>query len=171
MRVLGLDVGVNVGWAFFKSEDAPPLCGIKVLPKAFDENDIAARTWPLRQWLRDMVAVHKPDVVGFESPFIPVQRRGPQESGKSQFVTTQATLRLLISLSAEIETTCKELGVRCMEVASSSGKIALAGSARLGNSKERKEAMVAAATDRGWDVSDKGHDADACGVALVVFDQ
>jgi Holliday junction resolvasome RuvABC endonuclease subunit len=113
--------------------------------------------------LRECIQVYKPDCLAFESPLIMM-------GAKDQLAafTTAQTMRLQISLAAEVETTAKECGVRrILEVATASAKVALAGSARLG--KEKKRAMVAAAYHRGWHISDD-HQADAGAVAIVAYD-
>lgn len=79
-------------------------------------------------------------------------------------MTTQQTLRLQISLAAEIETTAKEFKIECVEVATNSAKKAL-----TGNGRAEKRDMVVAATQRGWAVADD-HQADAAAVALVAME-
>jgi Holliday junction resolvasome RuvABC endonuclease subunit len=118
-----------------------------------------------------MIEGRGPDIVAFEGPFIPM---GPQKDkgahsfgGKPAFVTTAQTLRLQIALATTIETVAKKHGLRCIEVATSSAKVALAGSARLGDKK--KSAMVEAAWARGWQVADD-HQADALAVCMVTYD-
>lgn len=162
MRVLALDIATKLGFAVFEGQDDPcPRFGTFVLPKVFDRDDIGTRTLALRRWLRDQIAVLKPAVVAFEAPWVPRAGAG------GNMVIDPSIVRLLVSLAGEAETTAKECGVRVLEVASVSAKIALAGTARLG--KDRKRLMVIAATRRGWRVSDD-HQADAGGVALVVYD-
>lgn len=163
MRLLGLDLSTRVGWAVFAHAGAIPKLGTFVLPKTFIPEDYAGRTLPLRFWLREMIAVHRPDVIAFESPFIPMGQ--PTGGG---FTTTQHALRLQISLASEVETTAKECAVgQIREVATSSAKVALAGTSRLGDRK--KQAMVIAAIERGWPCADD-HQADAGAVGLVVYD-
>lgn len=160
---LFLDLSTRVGWAAFKdAADPAPKFGTERLPKAYDPDDIAARTLPLRKWLRLMIDSIGPDVLGFESPLILM-------AGKDELamMTTAQTLRLQVSLAAEVETTAKECGVQhILEIATSSAKVALAGTARLG--KEKKRAMLVAAVNRGWNVADD-HQADAGAVALVAY--
>lgn len=167
MMIFSLDLSTRVGFALY--DGVTMGWGTKKLPKVYDTNDFAGRTYPLRVWLRDMITVHKPGVVAFEAPWQPVGSQFDKvpKPGEKRFTTTAATLRLLISLASETETTAKEMGCRCMEVATSSAKVALAGSARL---KDKKLEMVAAAWARGWEVSND-HEADAIGVALVICDQ
>lgn len=162
MRVLALDIATNLGFAVFEGrDDACPRFGTYVLPKVLDKDDIGTRTLALRRWLRDLISVIHPDVVAFEAPWV------PRAGGTGTTFIDPGIVRLLVSLAGEAETTAKECGVRVLEVASVSAKIALAGTARLG--KDRKRLMVIAATRRGWRVSDD-HQADAGGVALVVYD-
>lgn len=165
MRLLGLDLSTRVGWAVFAHASAVPKLGTFALPKTYIPEDYAGRTLPLRFWLREMIAIHKPDIVAFESPFIPMGRPSDKEGG---FTTTQHALRLQIALATEVETTAKECAVgQIREVATSSAKRALAGTARLGDRK--KQAMVIAAVERGWPCADD-HQADAGAVGLVVYE-
>lgn len=162
MRVLALDIATKLGFAVFEGRDDPrPRFGTFLLPKVLDKDDIGTRTLALRRWLRDQIAVLQPGLVAFEAPWV------PRVGSEGKMLIDPSIVRLLVSLAGEAETTAKECGVRVMEVASSSAKIALAGTARLG--KDRKKLMVIAATRRGWRVSDD-HQADAGAVALVVYD-
>lgn len=171
MRLLGLDLSTRVGWSLWRAADDPsPRFGTEVLPKPYDMEDIAKRTLHLRLWLRDMIGIHEPECVAFEAPWIPMGEPNdrPPRPGEKRFSTTAHTLRLQISLACEVETTAKECNVRrVLEVATSSAKVALAGTARLG--AEKKRAMVIAATRRGWRVSND-HEADAGAVCLVAYE-
>lgn len=176
-KVLGLDLSSRTGWALFRDKDSAPRLGTLRLPKPYNPEDYGARCWPLMEWVQGMVDGHAPDIVAYESPFIPMRpTKADDEAGKANFTTTQHALRLQISLAATIETAVarenarrkearEPTRVRCLEVATSSAKLALAGSARLA---DKKRDMVRAAWARGWETADD-HQADAIGVALVVY--
>lgn len=168
MGLLALDLSTRTGWAWFTGPDAVPVCGTERLPKAFDPEDYAARTWPLMQWLDRFIEDHPSiEIIAFESPFIPMGQQKDKDThspdAKPTFVTTAQTLRLQISLASTIETVAKANDLRCFEVATQSAKLALTG---RGRGVEKTE-MIIAATRRGWRVADD-HQADACAVALVV---
>lgn len=177
-KVLGLDLSTKTGFALFKDANSSPRLGTLRLPKPYNHEDYGARCWPLMEWLQGMIDGHAPDVVAYESPFIPMRPvKTEDHAGKADFTTTQHALRLQISLAATIETAVERENarrkgarehsrIRCLEVATSSAKVALAGSARL---EEKKRDMVRAAWARGWQAADD-HQADAIGVALVVYD-
>ena len=159
MRGLFLDLSTRVGWALFEGPLLLPRMGTYRLPKA-EPDDYAGRTLPLREWLSRMIINEDIKLVGFESPIVMAP-----STGGGKFTTAQ-TIRLQISLASEIETTAAEHQTPCYEVASMSAKKALAGKARLAN---KKQDMIDAAHARGWNVEDE-HQADALGVAMVIYD-
>lgn len=163
MIVLGLDLSTKTGWAVFHHDDYP-VCGTEKLPKVYDPDDYGRRGWALMQFLERMIAKYGPELVAFESPFIPMRPvKSDDILGKPSFVTTAQTLRLQITLAAVIETTCEKHGIKCVEVSSITAKKELTGDGRA-----EKRDMVLAATRRGWRVADD-HQADACAVALVAL--
>ena len=124
------------------------------------------------QWLEGMITKYQPELIAFESPFIPM---GPAKDkdvfGKATFVTTAQTLRLQITLAAVIETTATKHGIACREVTTQSAKKELVGFGRApaGDKKwDWGREMVIAATNRGWKVADD-HQADAAAVAHVAM--
>lgn len=168
MPILALDTSTTVGWALFAQPDRNPMhIGSFHIPTGTDQDDYGARTLYLEEWLERMIVRYRPDVIAFESPFIPMAppKENPfaQPGDKKPFVTTQHTLRLQISLANTIETTAKRRGIRCLEVAPVSAKKELTGSGR-----SHKDQMIVAAKDRGWDVKNN-HEADAGGVGLVAL--
>ena len=69
-------------------------------------------------------------------------------------------------MAAIIETVAAEYKIPCYEVASASAKKAMTGRGRL---QDKAQEMIDAARARGWNVDDD-HQADALGVAMVVYD-
>lgn len=174
MRTLGLDLSTRTGWAWFAAPDAKPVCGTERLPKVLDPEDYGTRTFALLEWLDRFIGDRSPEVIAFESPFIPM---GPQKDrdihgdARPTFVTTAQTLRLQISLASTIETVAKCHGIRCLEVATASAKVALIGFGRAPKDVKNwdwKREMMIAATRRGFPVADD-HQADAVAVALVAM--
>lgn len=175
MRVLGLDLSTRTGWAWFEDADGKPVCGTERLPKVLDPDDYGTRTLALLRWLDQFVEDHRPiNVIVFESPFIPMGPTKDKDTHgsdqKPTFNTTAQTIRLQISLASTIETVAKSHDIRCMEVATSSGKLMLTGCGRAPKVKnwDWGREMVNAATRRGYPVADD-HQADACAVALVAM--
>lgn len=174
--VLGLDLSTRTGWAYFSSPDAKPICGTHRLPKVFNPDDYGTRTWDLMQWL-DQFIDDRPGIslIVLESPFIPMGPAKDKDTHspdqKPTFVTTAQTIRLQISLASTIETVAKSHDIRCMEVATASGKLMLTGLGRAPSGVKNWDwgrEMVIAATRRGFPVADD-HQADACAVALVAM--
>lgn len=170
MRGLFLDTSTRTGWALFENRAAFRGCGTKRLPKGGHQHDYGARTWALFDWLERQIVHLKPQIIGYETPFIPF--------GNSELGTSGHTLRLQIALASTIETVATKHGIRCMEMPTQTCKVALLGP-KVRPPKETpkaarrawwKAAMVAAARRQGWDVQDDNQ-ADACGVACAVFDE
>jgi Holliday junction resolvasome RuvABC endonuclease subunit len=115
------------------------------------------------KWLEGMIAKWKPDLIVFESPWIP---RTPKPNAKpSKIKTTPQVLRGQITWAAVIETTAAKHGIECREVESVSAKKVMTGRGRL---EDKKRDMVNAALARGFRVADD-HQADACAVAMVAL--
>ncbi len=146
--LLALDTSLNVGWAYFARPTVPPLCGTWHAPYA-RPGIYGSRFSAFRCWLDDMLGQRVPAVVAFESPF-------------SQF--PGHTMRLLFGFVAIAEELTHAHGIACLEFAPASVKLRLAGHGHADG-----EAMIVAATRRGFSVADD-HQADACGIALCAFD-
>lgn len=115
MQLLCLDIATTTGWACGTVPDRPlptplelragdpvykPQSGSYRIPNAHDASQRLVR---YEQWLQDMIAVHKPDVVVFEAPFV---------TGR----THQNTARLLMYLAGVTELTAKKVqGLRFFE--------------------------------------------------------
>lgn len=168
VKVLALDTSTRVGWAYFESSATAPLCGTFKLPK-IDPADYAGRALPLFAWVQTMANLHKPDLIGFESPFIPF--------GNTTLGTTGHTVRLQIALATAVEMAARSKSIDCLEATTQQCKKALLGFGRMPKiwTKEQKDAwdwkkeMVKAAQARGWSCADD-HQADAVGVALVAYE-
>lgn len=105
MNVLALDLSRHVGVA----HDGPngrAILSTKHLPVVEGDGingfDFGTVGIAFRSWLRELIAVVKPDLVGFEAPLMP---RG------ENFVTPEVTVRLLMGLAWDTETTARECGV------------------------------------------------------------
>lgn len=154
MRVLGLDCASNLGWALFSASGAAPMCGTWRAPKSWSPEDYGSRFRSYHDWLCDMLTVHEPDVVAFESPVT---------GAFGSAVTNEHTLRFLIGLASITELIAALRQVRCLEINVSTAKKAL-----TGNGRAEKSEMLVAATRRGFGCADHNQ-ADACAVGLVAY--
>jgi Holliday junction resolvasome RuvABC endonuclease subunit len=155
VSVLALDCSTSVGFAYFSADGAAPKCGTWRAPAVWSAEDYGSRFAKFHNWLCDMLTTFAPDVLAFESPVLP--------RGSANFQTTEQTLRTLIGLVSVAELVANIREIRCFEVNVATAKKQLSGSGRAD-----KDAMIVAATKRGFGVTDD-HQADACAVALVVY--
>lgn len=157
MRVLALDCSTFVGWSFWASAHAVPKCGTWKMPKAWSNEAYGKRFVALHHWLADMITRFEPDVLCWESPILP-------RAGMRDLKVTEDTLRTLVGLVSICELVGELRELRTFEVHVATCKKRLAGDARAD-----KAEMMAAATRLGFAIADS-HQADSCGVALVVYD-
>lgn len=100
--ILALDLAARTGWAFGKVGARSPISGSIRFAKPGASLGMVFST--CRVWLRDLVLLHQPNVVVFESPMTPAHM-----SGK----TNATTIRLLVGLTAIAEEAC--FGLDCRE--------------------------------------------------------
>lgn len=195
---LFLDGSGRVGWALIGLSRHMPLrgCGTyQTMPQSSSE--WGRRFLFTASWLDAMIVKHQPVLIGFEAPFLPPP---PPKSEKARakwkgFRVTGDTLRFLTGIAAVFEMVAAKHSIECREVNVQTVKASLAGAAKkierdktlsellaMGATKEElkaaglrlrkisKDDMVAAARARGWNVSDDGHQADACGVGKVIIE-
>lgn len=158
MRLLSLDCSTVLGWSYWASAESIPRCGTWKAPKAWAIEDYGPRFKAFHDWLCDMITTFDPQVLAFEGPVMP---RG----GGGSFQTTEHTMRTLIGLVSVAELVANLRGLRCFEVNVATAKKRLAGHGRA-----EKSEMLLMATNLGYPCADD-HQADACAVALVVYDQ
>jgi Holliday junction resolvasome RuvABC endonuclease subunit len=158
MICLGLDLGLAVGWAVFKGAEAKrPQLGTFDLPEAPVDRP-GRRYLALDEWVDNMILVCTPQLVAFEAPIVPIDKRA------WHLDTDAATVRFLIGLASIVELVAYRRNVRCIEVAVPTVKNRM-----TGNQWAKKRQVVAAAVKAGYRIAD-AHQADACGVALAAFD-
>ena len=155
--LLSLDCSTSVGWSFWTSADAMPRCGTWKAPKSWSIEDYGKRFQHFHDWLCDMLTTMQPEMLAFEGPVIP-------RAGMRDLKTSEHIMRTLIGLVSVAELVANLRGIRCFEVHVSTAKSVL-----TGNGRADKTDMIAEAVKRGWPVGDD-HQADACAVALVVYD-
>jgi Holliday junction resolvasome RuvABC endonuclease subunit len=159
---LFLDGSGFIGWSLMAFAPSVPLLRYDTfkVPRMADPAIFGPRWAIIQKWLNDMVDRHKPDVIGFESPFVPVYG-----NKAGQGYVNINTLRFLLGVCTIFETVASQRGLECKEVANGSAKKALGGHGRAD-----VKTMQAAAFARGWEVAND-HEADACAVGLVIVTQ
>jgi Holliday junction resolvasome RuvABC endonuclease subunit len=110
-------------------------------------------------WLRDLLVEERPDVVCFESPYIPMHG--------AQIPANAFTVRRLHSYSGIIEAVCWRLQIRVYEARPSEICRHFTGQGSWGNRANKKRATVEQARRYGWDVEGQVDAADA--LALWCF--
>jgi hypothetical protein len=165
MRVLGLDLGVHVGWQLLDGQRQRQH-GTFVLPPRQGVDDFATRAVALYDWLGVKLDQFNPALVAFEAPLVPVA--GLQEKLESQAHVVRGLIVLAGVVELVVALRNRRLlpvhRARCVEV-----NVQRAKSQLSGNQWAKKREMIAAAVRRGYHVATE-HEADACGVALAALD-
>jgi Holliday junction resolvasome RuvABC endonuclease subunit len=159
-RLLGLDLSSNIGWALF-DPNAPKERRVTfgTLPwgRADGEEDIAHKVRLCGQfgdWLNDRYMVDPWDAMAVEAPFL----KPHDKVGKIKILIGLVGIAMEFAGSRKhpmpyIEVTPKEVKKRM-----------------TGRSDADKRDVIAACWSVGWKVG-SDHAADACGVALVAYEQ
>lgn len=160
--VLTIDASKYVGWSFFASADAKPKCRTWVAEGLWNSEDYTPYFLAFEGWLEEMLTVIDPDVFAFESPIVMPKREGRGSD--------ENNVRRLIGIVSIAELVCgrrKRNGGKpdCYEVHNQTAKAFVGASSR-----KDKVDMITRMTALGFDVADQ-HQADACAVALVTYDQ
>lgn len=167
--VLSLDCSMYVGHAFFRAAGAKPVCDTWVATGgAWKSDDYGDYFLKFERWLVKMIAVRKPDVLGFESPI--VVPRGMSWGDKRG--SDENNMRRLIGVVSVAELVARRAGLRCIEVHNSTAKHFMGVSSRRleGESPSQyKDRMIVAVTNLGYGVADH-HQADAVAVGLCTYD-
>jgi Holliday junction resolvasome RuvABC endonuclease subunit len=156
VRVLALDLSTHVGWAFFEKLDARPIVDTWHVPRNVDPDRLGLMFLAFERWLVRKLDDLAPDVLGIEAPILPRGRT---------FKKTKA-IRMSWGFATVAEMVADRRGLRCIEAHPATVKLVLSGSGRA-----KKPAMIVAAIERGMiDGDGDGDQADACGVALVIYE-
>lgn len=169
MKILALDLGTKCGWAFGSPAwKRAPALGLIRLPRTGE--DIGRFAWMFRREVTALIDHHEPDIVAFESPFLP-QPRFDVKTKKWVLGTNITTLRKLYTIAGVLELACADRKLRCAEEHIPTIKKAVTGSGRAD-----KEQMVRSAEGFGvvWPEGlkrtgaedEREHCADAFGVWL-----
>lgn len=162
--VLALDASKYVGHAYFKSAQALPVCRTWVAHGLWDSDNYAPYFLAFEKWLIDMLTVLQPDVLAFESPIV-IGRRDGRGSDENN-------IRRLIGIVSVAELVAARRNLRCYEIHNQTAKSFVGVINRKPPDMtvaQYKSQMVTAMTNRNFAVADS-HQADACALALVVFD-
>lgn len=159
MKILGLDLGSNTGWALGDA-GARPFFGSWKLPKT--GNDVGSYLLHFHDLLRLFLLKHEPDVVAFEAPLY-LLHTGRKGESKTQPITA----RKLFGLAGEAERTIAQLSrrgmaVRCFEAHQQSWKKHFCGFANFGKSR-KPYPPIETCNARGLEVSSTD-EADAVGI-------
>lgn len=155
--LLAIDASKYVGWSYFASAGAKPKCRTWVAQGLWNSDEYAPYFLAFETWLTEMLDVMQPDVFAFESPIVMPKREGRGSD--------ENNVRRLIGIVSVAELVCARRGLRCYEVHNQTAKAFVGASSR-----KDKVDMIVRMTERGYDCADQ-HQADACAVALVTYDQ
>lgn len=139
MIVLALDVATKTGWCVDGPATCPPRAGVFALTGGAD--GIGRACYRFSEWLCQMFATWKPEVVSFEAPLM----------GGHGVVMNANTARLLISLCGHVESCAHGYGIRCLEEHVQSVRKSFLGHGRPDNPKK---AVVERCKLLGWSVTD-----------------
>jgi Holliday junction resolvasome RuvABC endonuclease subunit len=139
--VLALDLSLSTGWALGGINDADPISGVWRLPGI---DNLGRAFTALSNELEDAIALHQPRWVVAEAPLPDIR---------------QTSARLLLGLSAHVESSCYRMGVPCFEVAVTTVRATVMGTGRFPKG-EAKQHVLAWCARRGWtDLTDDEADA------------
>lgn len=155
-RLLALDLSSNIGWAMF-TPGRPPRFGTLPLGKSAGEEGIAhivRMSGQFGDWLDDLYAVDPWQAMAWEAPFL-----APHDKVNK--------IKILIGL---VGIAMRFAGSRhhpmpCLEVPPKEVKKRM-----TGRQDAEKVDVIGACWSVGWKVG-TDHEADACGVGLVAYEQ
>ena len=156
MMTLALDLATRTGWATGRF-GMPPSWGAVEFGRGRSNGEVLAA---YRGWLNGQITALEPQIIAFESPFVP--------TGNSEFAKPRnaLTVRRLFGFAAVTELTCIERRLRCYEARPTEISRRFLGGPVPKKRDEKKAATVAMARQLGFAV-DNDDEADA--VALWCF--
>jgi len=127
MKILALDLGTKTGWAFGGAKDTDQVySGTQDFSLKRGESP-GMRLLSFDKWIYEMLAKHKPKMVGYEMPH--------QRGGHST--------QLLLSMLGILHVACEKAGIEYASVHSATLK-----KSATGSGKASKEDMVIVATEK-----------------------
>lgn len=163
--VLALDASRYIGYAFFKSSDAKPMCRTWRAKDTWLTEDYGNYFAETEAWLLDMLATFSPDVLAFESPILM-----PKRDGRG---SDQQQVRRLVGVVAVIEKVAYQKSIRCFEVHNQTSKSFMGVAGRRGEDETQahyKDRMITAVAALGYECADS-HQSDAVAIARVVYSE
>lgn len=161
--VLALDASRWIGYAFFKSSDAKPVCRTWQAKDTWLSDEYGGYFAETEAWLLDMIATFSPDVLAFESPILVNRREGRG--------TDEQQVRRLVGVVSVIEKVAYQRKIKCLEIHNQTAKsfMGVAGRKAEGESPAMyKSRMIVAVAALGYECADS-HQSDAVAIARVVF--
>jgi len=162
--ILAFDQATTSGWAWAEPGQEPVWGHWRSGKREAWEGEVFNA---FRFSLHRLIGQHKPDCVGFESPFVP----RPDRSGAAKTLNP-ATLRRAYGFVAHITEMVEAYGVGQIEEVQSSeftkfftGKGRFPGETAEARTANKRNAIVAACRARGWEAT---HD-EAVAIALLMF--
>ena len=158
MVAVGLDISTKLGVACWYPGTSQPT--FTTVHLRGDPEDVGRPMEALRSHLAD---IHKLEAIThlfFEATILPHARVG--DDGKAHMRTSPQTVYKLCALAGMAEWFAKRVDAHCRQVEQQRWRKHFMGRG-TGPSKELKEAAIAAARARGWNVQ-TDHEADALGV-------
>lgn len=141
MNLMALDLSKSTGWAFARGWSTPSF-GVKEFPRNRGDYEVPLGTVLrlFREWLLDMIALHRPDKLLYEAPII---------SGGGDLYKHM----VLLGMAAMTECVCDEAGIDCYQESSATIRKHFIGVGR-GKSADLKDAVGYRCRQLGWQVSD-----------------
>jgi Holliday junction resolvasome RuvABC endonuclease subunit len=149
VKVLALDPGGKCGFAVGAVAGAPRW-GTHRIARHTSTGEALSR---FAGWLRALIVAEKPDIVCFESPFIPVYG--------AEIPRNAATVRRLHSYAGIIEAVCWRQQIKVHEARPSEICRHFTGQGSWGGRDKKKAATVKTCLAYGWDVAGQVDAADA----------
>lgn len=164
--ILALDCATKVGFACGPIGAQPPLLEYGMRDFGRKDRTNGAIIGLFRGWFAQRVFTLRPQLVVFESPYIPVPRGPFAKPGKSSPPPMNPhTLRRLLGMTGAVEAVCDELRIDCREATTQEFTKFLTGKGRYpGGRDEKKAAVIQACRHLGCEPQD-----DNAADALAIF--
>ncbi len=164
VSILSLDASRSCGWSYFSGPTAMPKCGTWMARDTWLSDEYGFYFTEFEEWLEGILDLMKPDIVAFESPLLLQRQKGRG--------TDEQQIRRLVGVVSIAEKVAYQRKKRCEEVNVQTAKsfFEIPGRRPEGMSKgEYKDLMLLEMTNRNFPCADS-HQADACSIALVIYD-
>lgn len=144
--ILTFDTSTCTGWAAGRPGETPRW-GSRYF-RADNNGELGAM---FRHWVNARIFDVKPDLIVFESPYIPRPRKGPPKPGARVIMMNATTLRRLLGLVFMVEAAAAEHRIECREAtALEISQFFLGGGGRILPREEKKAATIEMCARYGW---------------------